>query len=97
MKKKMVHGLRIPLAHTTYLDHNDMLFPKVVHGKDFLRAPGQVKQVAPKITFVCQILFQGKEMPIITKKNIVERSNIEQPSLGGSPSKLVFASLSHSN
>jgi hypothetical protein len=38
-----------------------------------------------------------KKNAIITNKDIVEGSNIEQPAFGGGPSKLVFTFLSHSN
>jgi hypothetical protein len=34
MEKTMVHGLSIPLAHTTPIHHNDMSLPKVVPGKN---------------------------------------------------------------
>jgi hypothetical protein len=32
MKKKMVHGLLIPVAHTTPINHNDAPLPEIVHG-----------------------------------------------------------------
>ena len=36
MEKEMVQGLSIPLTHTTPINHNDMLFPKIFHDKDLL-------------------------------------------------------------
>jgi hypothetical protein len=35
MKKKIVYGLPIPLAHAAPIDNNDTPLPKIVHGKDF--------------------------------------------------------------
>jgi hypothetical protein len=43
-------------------------------------------------TLFCQILLRGKMTIIIVNKDIVERSNIEQPSPGRNPTMLVFTS-----
>jgi hypothetical protein len=34
MKKKVVHRFSIPLAHATYVYHDDMLSPKIIQGED---------------------------------------------------------------
>jgi hypothetical protein len=37
VKEKMVHGLPIHFAHTIPINHNNVLLPEIVHGKDFLK------------------------------------------------------------
>jgi hypothetical protein len=61
MEKKMVHGLSIPLAHVSLINHNDIPLAKIVHDKDFFsKVADQVKKVTHKGVLVCQILFQEK-------------------------------------
>jgi hypothetical protein len=33
----MVHGLSIPLAHVSLINHNDIPLAKIVHDKDFFQ------------------------------------------------------------
>jgi hypothetical protein len=39
MEEKMIHGLSIPLAHTTTINYNDMRLPEIVHSKDKQKRP----------------------------------------------------------
>jgi hypothetical protein len=34
MEKKLIHGLPIPFAQTTLIDHDDMPIFKIVYGKN---------------------------------------------------------------
>jgi len=93
MEKKMVNGLPIPLTYISPIDHNDLLLPKIVHDID------QTKKAAIKGTLVRQILFQGKKKKKCHHNNqdLIEESNIEQPSFGGGPLELVFTYPPHFN
>ena len=78
----MVHELPIPLIHTSPINHNDMSFPTIVHGKDFPRVADQAKKVAFKGILVCQTLPRKKKA-IITTYDTIEGLTLNNPLLMG--------------
>jgi hypothetical protein len=44
MKKKVVHRLLIPLAHTTYVHHDDVPAPDIIQVRILLRAADHAKK-----------------------------------------------------
>jgi hypothetical protein len=62
VKKKMVHGLSIPLTHATSIHHNDMSLPEVINGI-LPKAADHAKKAALKGALVRKTLFQGKLHP----------------------------------
>jgi hypothetical protein len=67
MEKKMVHGLPIPLTHTTPIDHNNMLLPKVVHCKEFSYGRQPNKKSLSKEPWIVKYSFMEKECRDIVK------------------------------
>jgi hypothetical protein len=72
MEKKMVHRLHIPLTHTAPIDHNDILLPKIVNGKDLSKVHRPRKKSHPKRNLSPPNTLPREKNVIITNKDIVE-------------------------
>jgi hypothetical protein len=75
MEKKMVYRLSIHLAQTTLIDRNDMLLPKVVHGKDLSYDHRLSKKSRSQRNFSSPNTIPSERNTIITNKDTIEKSN----------------------
>jgi hypothetical protein len=84
------------LAHTTPINHNDMLLPKIVHDKELPLGRRPCNKSRSQRNLSPPDIHPRERNAIITNKDIVGANN-ELPFCGGGPSKLVFIFVSHSN
>jgi hypothetical protein len=85
MKKKMIHKLSVALAHTTPIDYKDMPLPKVIHSKGLFYGswPNKENSSQKYLNPPNTLLREGSA--IITNKDTIEGSNIEQLFFGEGP------------
>ena len=94
----MVHGLPIPLTHIAPINHNDMPFPKNVHGKDLPCGCLPKEESHPQKNLSPPNALPREKTNIVTSQDTIEGFNNEQPFFGRGPPRLVltFPSLSTS-
>jgi hypothetical protein len=79
MEKKMVQILPIPLTHIAPINHNDMLLPKNVHGKDLPCGCQPKKESHPQKNLSPPNTLPREKTDIVTNQDTVEGFNNKQP------------------
>jgi hypothetical protein len=79
----MVHRLPISFAHTKPINHDDILFPQIIHDKIFPRTSGQARKNTFKWTLIYQTLFQGKWKPLLRTKTLLKDLTMNKSFLEG--------------
>jgi hypothetical protein len=95
MEKKVIHWLPIQFTHATSINHNDMLFSKIVQGEDLPLRCRPSKESHFQRNLGPPNTFPGKMNSLFASKSLIEKSNIKFPFVGRKPPELVFPITIH--